>query len=111
MWFNAIAVFVLAHATLLFALPPGNIGGATAFAADSSVDVEGIVGAAHKANKFVATFSAGSGGGNVKIFKNWLDLKNISAFGFFGDMDIDCDGVDVSHLCFTRYQESQPTLS
>src|SRR5271170_3182814 len=67
------------------------------FAANSSIPVAGILKAAQASQQDVlATFPAASGS-EVNIFGDWLHLDGVSAFHYISDMQVDCDGVDVSH--------------
>lgn len=67
------------------------------FAADPSIDVDGIYKAALAANQqSLAQFASGIGLNDaVHIFGDWQKLDGVSAFHFIADMDVDCDGTDV----------------
>jgi hypothetical protein len=69
------------------------------FAADPSINAKGILAAAQastaKGNDILATFAAASGP-EVHIFGDWLNLNGVSAFHWISDMQVDCDGPDVS---------------
>jgi hypothetical protein len=74
------------------------------FGADSSINVTGILHAAQKSvasgKDVLATFAAASGP-EVHIFGDWLHLDGVSAFHWTSDMEVDCDGKDVSqHMTF-----------
>lgn len=73
------------------------LAAAAAFAADASIDVQGIVSNATEGRKdIMASFLPGPGGSNVDIFGDWLHLiDGLPVFHPTADMDVDCDGVDV----------------
>jgi hypothetical protein len=94
MWLSASIFFAIIHSNLAVASPAlehRNVG----FAADPSINAGGIFNAARNAKSFVAKFPDGHGT-NVNIFDDWLNIEGVKAFGFIADMDVDCDGVDVS---------------
>ncbi|KAJ7583460.1 fungal chitosanase of glycosyl hydrolase group 75-domain-containing protein [Mycena floridula] len=66
------------------------------FAADPSINVAGIYAAAKAAtSKSLDSFPPRQGKkSDVHIYGDWQDLKDVSAFHFIADMDVDCDGVD-----------------
>lgn len=66
----------------------------TGFSADPSIDVAGILSAAQAATAdSLASFPHNSDAPeDVEIFGDWANLPGVSAFHFFADMDVDCDG-------------------
>ncbi|KAJ7314336.1 fungal chitosanase of glycosyl hydrolase group 75-domain-containing protein [Mycena albidolilacea] len=66
----------------------------TGFSADLSIDVAGILSAAQAATAdSLASFPHNSDAPeDVEIFGDWANLPGVSAFHFFADMDVDCDG-------------------
>ncbi|KAJ7828752.1 hypothetical protein B0H14DRAFT_3718432 [Mycena olivaceomarginata] len=66
----------------------------TGFSADPSIDVTGILSAAQAATAdSLASFPHNSDAlEDVEIFGDWANLPGVSAFHFFADMDVDCDG-------------------
>lgn len=86
-------------------LSPGGTG--SDFAADPSINVVEILAAAKAANKqpFDESYrsSQGKKEPDVKIFGDWKDLPGVSAFFFTADMDVDCDGPNVSNSCDFSY--------
>jgi len=86
-------VLTTAVAVAVAVNPEDSVG----FAANSSIPVAGILKAAQTSKGDpLATFQAASGP-NVTIFGDWLHLPGVSAFHWISDMQVDCDGVDVSH--------------
>lgn len=67
------------------------------FSAKSSVDVSGILAAVNASHeKPVASYASRQGKDkNVKIYGDWSETA-ANAYFFTADMDVDCDGVDVS---------------
>ncbi|KAK0471272.1 fungal chitosanase of glycosyl hydrolase group 75-domain-containing protein [Armillaria novae-zelandiae] len=74
------------------------VAAAAGFAADPSIDVSAIYAAsltsAVAKTDVIVSFPATSGGENVQIHGDWLNLDGVSAYHFTADMDVDCDGVD-----------------
>ncbi|KAJ6566883.1 fungal chitosanase of glycosyl hydrolase group 75-domain-containing protein [Mycena capillaripes] len=68
------------------------------FAADSSINVAAIYSAVKGATKspIDRTYATSSDEQHhVQIYQDWHQLKQVQAYHFLADMDIDCDGVDV----------------
>ncbi|KAK0227562.1 fungal chitosanase of glycosyl hydrolase group 75-domain-containing protein [Armillaria fumosa] len=74
------------------------VAAAADFSADPSIDVSAIYAAsltsAVAKTDVIVTFPVSSGGENVEIHGDWLNLDGVSAYHFTADMDVDCDGVD-----------------
>ena len=70
------------------------------FAADPSIDVEGLLSATKSGKKSLATFSDGSDKTTkVAIYGDLLSvMSGVPVLYFTADMDVDCDGVSVSLL-------------
>jgi chitosanase len=106
MWAQKLSLFAtLASAATLVLASPANLEKCNVgFAADPSINARGILSAtkasAAKGKDILATFKASSGP-KVPIFGDWLDLDSVSAYHWVADMQVDCDGVDVSFaLCY-----------
>jgi hypothetical protein len=71
---------------------------AVSFAADPSISVATILDAAGGGEEVLATYgSGGNSGSEVAIFGDWLNLMDGGpVIHFTADMDVDCDGTDVS---------------
>jgi hypothetical protein len=96
--FIYLFLFVGFASVPVHALPVPRGPRAVSFAADSRIHVATILAAAKNGKEVLATFgSGGDSGSEVKIFGDWLKLMDGgSTFYFTADMDVDCDGVDVS---------------
>ncbi|KAJ6617868.1 hypothetical protein B0H10DRAFT_1796540 [Mycena sp. CBHHK59/15] len=74
------------------------------FSADPDIDVAGILSALQNAtNSRITTYPTSSTQDHTaEVYADWQSLSQVSAVHFIADMDIDCDGVDVSvilHCC------------
>ncbi|KAJ6555141.1 fungal chitosanase of glycosyl hydrolase group 75-domain-containing protein [Mycena vulgaris] len=74
--------------------PPPTIAPTVGFAADPSINVAGLYGAAHASNeRTLASYPTTSNRKIVtSIYGDWQNLPGVSAFHFIADMDTDCDG-------------------
>lgn len=83
-----------------------------AFQADTSINAAGIYSAASSGSKVLATYAPDQGASkSVKIYGDWEKLSGVSAYYFKADMDIDCDGPDVSRLPASRFCDTVLTIS
>ncbi|KAJ7659546.1 fungal chitosanase of glycosyl hydrolase group 75-domain-containing protein [Mycena polygramma] len=86
--FSTLISFVVAAP--LFNLATRAVG----FTAAVPVDIAGILLAAQASTQALATFPHNAAAKpDVPIFGDWVNLEGVSAFHFFADMDVDCDGV------------------
>jgi hypothetical protein len=74
------------------------------FSADLDIDVAGILSALQNAtNSRITTYPTPSTQDHTAdVYDDWQSLSQVSAVHFIADMDIDCDGVNVSvilHCC------------
>jgi hypothetical protein len=71
---------------------------AASFAADPSINVAGIYGAAVASNTHtLASYpTTPERKAYTNIYGDWQNFANVSAFHFIADMDVDCDGPKVS---------------
>jgi hypothetical protein len=104
--FIYLFLFVGFASVPVHALPVPRGPRAVSFAADSRIHVATILAAAKNGKEVLATFgSGGDSGSEVKIFGDWLKLMDGgSTFYFTADMDVDCDGVDVSIQSQKKHQ-------
>ncbi|KAJ6577193.1 fungal chitosanase of glycosyl hydrolase group 75-domain-containing protein [Mycena capillaripes] len=63
--------------------------------APRNINIQGLLTAATKTLAApIATFPHNAASSpDVNVFGDWLNLDGVSAFHFFADMDVDCDGV------------------
>lgn len=100
--FSSILCFVsftlALHADTSFSPPIRTLDKrAAAFQADSSIDVATLQSAVAKGSDVLASYPPNEDSSDkVHIYGDWLNLSGVAAFFFTADMDIDCDGVDVS---------------
>jgi chitosanase len=92
---SAICFFFSAILPLTAAAPHNITARDVGFRADPATNVGGIFNAAAKAIKVpLEAFPPNAASpASVQIFGDFLELKGVSAFHFFADMDVDCDGV------------------
>ncbi len=105
-WYCTLSGLALAtpHATL--AMPasvssntPLSVGVPPAgFAADPSINVDGIYAAALASNNYSRASNPTSPERKTftNIYGDWQNFSNVSAFHFIADMDVDCDGLKVN---------------
>lgn len=95
---SALVAFTIAAPYPAIRLATRDVG----FRADPGTKIADIVKVAQESRKvplrsFPPTAGASS---SVQIAGDWLNLKGVSAFYFFADMDVDCDGVVSKFQCF-----------
>ncbi|KAJ6592441.1 fungal chitosanase of glycosyl hydrolase group 75-domain-containing protein [Mycena capillaripes] len=74
------------------------------FRASAAANVGGILSTAKASTQSLATFPHNAAASpDVEIFGDWVDLSGVSAFHFFADMDVDCDGGDPSGQSQTSF--------
>lgn len=99
--FSILALFsaALAAAPVKWRLSRQAITNPKTFKADSSIDASAIYKAAKAATgKKLASYPTSDDKDAVTsvIYGDWEDLDGVSAIHFIADMDVDCDGVEVS---------------
>ncbi|KAJ7769201.1 fungal chitosanase of glycosyl hydrolase group 75-domain-containing protein [Mycena maculata] len=82
--------------SIVSSAPTGAATSTVGFAADQSINVNGIYAAAHASHtKVLASYPGNSDRKTVStIYGDWQNLPGVSAFHFIADMDTDCDGLD-----------------
>jgi hypothetical protein len=90
------AIFFLGATLPFAAAAPHNFTARdVGFRADPAANIGGIFDAALGSTQDpLAVFPPNAASSaSVQIFGDWLNLGGVSAFYFFADMDVDCDGV------------------
>ena len=96
MWNKANVLLFFLTVSLTIASPVSDARKSIAFAADPAINAGGILAASRDStNDVLATFPSAVGG-QVNIFADWEQLPGVSAIHYTADMQVDCDGVDVS---------------